>query len=611
MARHRYMEDQKIIEILKKKVEVIPDEFDGIYKAVRQIIKFYGNLKKITVADYNDLDLIYALSLGKWTAADDKHNRIQRSHLLHNDKKLLTKSLDNIWSESAQKLYTHVPAKTELKAAASFTSFKADKIPQAAIQTFIKLCVDISESENDEAVINLAEKTINEKLRESGMTAAAASRILHCLKPFVFPILGDKTARGSLVYEVLEIPLKEAEKLGSYMPNCRKIIKRRDADFKFKNMRIFDIAADELWEEDSSAAGDAADKSEDKPDKAEKKAAAGTERPLRKQIVQQPQESLNQILYGPPGTGKTYNIIKYAVGLIEGKKPSDDDDYSDIKKRYDEYVSRGRIKFTTFHQSFSYEEFVEGIRPVIVDRYGNETTTAHADTNVIYRAFDGVFKLMCDKARRNPSAKYVAIIDEINRGNISKIFGELITLIEDSKRGSTAVLPYSQTEFSVPDNLYILGTMNTADRSIAMIDTALRRRFDFIEMMPKPELLGKCGNIDLCEMLTAINQRIEYYYDREHAVGHAYFMRKNGSVTTLEELRNIFNTKIIPLLQEYFFDDYEKIKLILNDEDSFIRSVAPRYIRVYDSEQKIYRIGDPSDWTQENFINIYKMDSDD
>ena len=153
--------------------------------------------------------------------------------------------------------------------------------------------------------------------------------------------------------------------------------------------------------------------------------------------------------------------------------------------------------------------------------------------------------------------------------------------------------------------------MNTADRSIAMIDTALRRRFDFIEMMPRPELLGKCGNIDLCEMLTAINQRIEYYYDREHAIGHAYFMRKNGSITTLDELRIIFNTKIIPLLQEYFFDDYEKIKLVLNDEDSFIRSVTPKYIRIYDSEQKIYRIGNPSDWTEENFINIYNMDSDD
>ena len=604
------MIDQKITEILKKKAEVIPDESEGIYKAVRQAVNYCGNLKKITVADYNDLDLIYALSLGKLTA-EGRHSRIQRCHLLHNDKKLLEKSLDSIWSESSRKLYTHVPTKAELEVSAGFSSFRGDKLPQQAVQTFIRLCVDISETDSDEAVINLAEKTINEKLKDSGITAAVASRILHCLKPFIFPILGDKSARGSLVYEALEIPLKDVEKLSSYMPNCRRIIKLRDDEFKFRNMRIFDYIAEELWEETSAySAGDTPESEENTPEN-ERKQTAPAERPLRKQTVNQPQESLNRILYGPPGTGKTYNIIRYAVALAEGKKPSDDESYSETKKRYDDYVSRGRIKFTTFHQSFSYEEFVEGIRPVIVDRYGNETSTAHADTNVVYRAFDGVFKSLCDKARRNPSAKYVAVIDEINRGNISKVFGELITLIEDSKRGSTAILPYSQTEFSVPENLYILGTMNTADRSIAMIDTALRRRFDFIEMMPRPELLGKCGNIDLCEMLTAINQRIEYYYDREHAIGHAYFMRKNGSITTLDELRIIFNTKIIPLLQEYFFDDYEKIKLVLNDEDSFIRSVTPKYIRIYDSEQKIYRIGNPSDWTEENFINIYNMDSDD
>ena len=199
------------------------------------------------------------------------------------------------------------------------------------------------------------------------------------------------------------------------------------------------------------------------------------------------------------------------------------------------------------------------------------------------------------------------IIDEINRGNISRIFGELITLIEESKRGTPATLPYSQAHFSVPSNLYILGTMNTADRSIAMLDTALRRRFDFIEMMPKPELLGNCDGVDLNILLTAINERIEYYYDREHAIGHAYFMKKNGSITTLDELRSVFDSKIIPLLQEYFFDDYEKIKLILNDENKFIECITPKYIRRFDSGQKLYRLGNPMKWSKEDFINIYKI----
>ena len=200
----------------------------------------------------------------------------------------------------------------------------------------------------------------------------------------------------------------------------------------------------------------------------------------------------------------------------------------------------------------------------------------------------------------------MAIIDEINRGNISRIFGELITLIEESKRGTIIILPYSQTMFTVPPNLYILGTMNTADRSIAMLDIALRRRFRFIEMMPEPKLLGKCEGVDLCELLTALNERIEYYYDREHAIGHAYFMNSSGSIDSIDELREVFSTKIIPLLQEYFFDDYERIRLILNDDNTFIQCIKPKYIKQFDSGQKLYRIGDPMNWKKEHFINIYQ-----
>lgn len=173
------------------------------------------------------------------------------------------------------------------------------------------------------------------------------------------------------------------------------------------------------------------------------------------------------------------------------------------------------------------------------------------------------------------SKPYIFIIDEINRGNISKIFGELITLIEDSKRAgmpeaASAILPYSKLEFSVPKNVYILGTMNTADRSIAIMDTALRRRFSFKEMMPEPKLLNGVSveydgeSIDVEAMLITINERIEYLYDREHTIGHAFFMplKENAS---LEKLAGIFSKKIIPLLQEYFYEDYEKIRLVLGD----------------------------------------------
>ena len=229
---------------------------------------------------------------------------------------------------------------------------------------------------------------------------------------------------------------------------------------------------------------------------------------------------------------------------------------------------------------------------MIVDRYGKETISANSDTHMVYLTKDGVFKKICLLARKNPTLNYVMIIDEINRGNISRIFGELITLIEDTKRGMEAALPYSGEMFSVPPNLYIIGTMNTADRSIAILDTALRRRFDFAEMLPEPYLLSRdCDAVDLQEMLTAMNQRIEYYYDREHTIGHAYFMENGVSINSVEKLRKIFKSRIIPLMQ--------------NDEKKhrFIRELDTRYIK--DPRRRNLCIGDIDSLEIGDFINIY------
>lgn len=420
----------------------------------------------------------------------------------------------------------------------------------------------------------------------------------------------------------------------------------------------------------------------------------------------------NLILYGPPGTGKTYSSAIYAVAICDRKSIDELTDYAAVMARFNELRDEGRIAFTTFHQSYGYEEFIEGIKP-----YTDEDTKS-----ISYSVEPGVFKSFCETAKKKsiegspldipddarvwkvtirpnvrkdcfendririnweydsdiavrfvdditkgdlivttdgsrtvingiavavdddafimtdadsdrqtrkvkwlskniaeevasinagkqlsrptvhrvPSISianlmelaakknkelssveiqennkpYVFIIDEINRGNISKIFGELITLIEGTKRAgepeaACAILPYSGETFSVPSNVYLLGTMNTADRSIALMDTALRRRFSFEELMPDADVLRKIGadkvdDLDVAAMLEKINERITFLYDREHTIGHAFFTRLKDE-PTIAALSAIFKKSVLPLLQEYFYEDYQKILLVLGD----------------------------------------------
>lgn len=299
---------------------------------------------------------------------------------------------------------------------------------------------------------------------------------------------------------------------------------------------------------------------------------------------------LNQIFYGPPGTGKTHKTITAALEILQPGGISETRE--EQKADFDSWVEKGRIRFVTFHQSFSYEDFVEGIKA--------QTVQDESDTRasrITYDVVDGLFKQLCHDARHATEPEpYVLIIDEINRGNISNIFGELITLVEPSKREGapeslTVQLPYSKERFSIPNTVYIIGTMNTADRSLTGIDIALRRRFQFTELAPEPELLKDvtlCGtNVSVGDILRIMNERIAILLDRDHCMGHAYFFPLCNDCT-LEKLKNIFRQNILPLLQEYFFDDWQKIHWVLNDHKKkpCFRFVYPKSIKpeIFDEE---------------------------
>ena len=258
----------------------------------------------------------------------------------------------------------------------------------------------------------------------------------------------------------------------------------------------------------------------------------------------------NIILYGPPGVGKTYNHKKL-ISLIESGK-NQKDIFDEIKNNnlqsdealFDKVTAENRFKFVTFHQSYSYEDFIEGFRP-------NEDGSIKLE--------DGIFKQISEEAYGNPQKNYYLLIDEINRGNISKIFGELITLIEDDKRDEIEVsLPYSKELFKVPSNLYIIATMNSTDKSIALIDVALRRRFTFLKMEPDDRLIS---HDRAREIFNKLNIFIEEKIGKDYLLGHSYFMGEDL------DLDFVLEYKIRPLLEEYFYGDekgLEEVEALLS-----------------------------------------------
>ena len=288
---------------------------------------------------------------------------------------------------------------------------------------------------------------------------------------------------------------------------------------------------------------------------------------LFRQLPKLPENINTKIIEKMNSNAQSQDIVNQLARNDIRKLAGNENDIEKAKKIIDEYRTFPLIEMVTFHPSYSYQDFVEGISVETNDK--NE---------IQYKVKDGIFKKICSRALDYPENKYVLIIDEINRGDIASIFGELFTLLEDNKRvgkGKTESLsinlPYSKDErtgnpktLTVPSNLYVLATMNTVDKSIALIDVALRRRFDFIECMPKykdelPELKPING-VDLSELLETINRRITILKNEHYQIGHSYFL----DIKDMNDLREVMIKKIIPLLQEYFYDDWKSICAVLN-----------------------------------------------
>lgn len=322
------------------------------------------------------------------------------------------------------------------------------------------------------------------------------------------------------------------------------------------------------------------------------------------------------------------------------------DELGDLIKEFAPDRSRGATAadhvFVTFHQAYAYEDFIEGIRPHLGDGElsGPDAGLRYVLEHGVFKravldairvaGFEGTIDEFCrlpapERRQQLEGARpYAVFIDEINRGNVARVFGELITLLEPDKRLGAeneliVKLPYSRTLFGVPSNLHVIGTMNTADRSVEALDTALRRRFAFEELPPRPELLDFMidGQIDPKEMLRAINRRLEKLYDRDHAIGHAFFLQL-GSEPTLDALKRVFERQVLPLMQEYFFGDWGKIGLVLGPE--FVRKRDAGLARLAEfshddrealEERVTYELTPVKDLTSLSFRRIYEHVAED
>lgn len=610
------------IEYLQKHTEINPYTYDASYELVTEVIKSYSRMEDFSKCDFNDLDLIYLSTVGTWKhSVEKKIDSVNKSNLPQTEKKLLIEYISNLWERVNSREFTHCENESKITFGMFGTGFYTTKTKTDSfnVQKFIQMCVNLLPIEEDEVAFELVEENIASGFK--GLATAGISVILHCLKPFIFPILNSNQGKNN-IFEKLGLNLSKINSETTYIENSRKIKAYRDSNFNWKNYRIFDRENFENTQGDTQM--------------------TDYEKKLD-EIKNNLSVNRNVILTGAPGTGKTFMAKTVAARIILEREINDfDKDLTEEEKKQVE----SQTDFVQFHPSYDYTDFVEGLRPKHVD----------GSDQIGFERKDGVFKAFCEKALKindeeindfffdrqfsvkgdltdfnviikdgnivimnpyhniessksefreylnntesvdkngkkiqilvydyirneilkNEKQTFVFIIDEINRGEVAKIFGELFYCIDPGYRGEKGRISTQyqnlvtsgefQKGFFIPENVYIIGTMNDIDRSVESMDFAFRRRFSWIEvkasdtvdmLYPSTNENGESTGLESKELADEAKRRMENLnnaiseidgLNEAYHIGASYFLKLKNYGGDFESL---WKYHIKGILQEY------------------------------------------------------------
>ncbi|RMC99500.1 hypothetical protein D9O40_12005 [Clostridium autoethanogenum] len=542
--------ENKLVQEIMDMPDVDPDKYDGSYELVRETVESFSRTP-IDVIDVSDLDMLYFMTVGTWKVkVKYKIQKIQNSHLPIEEKKRLTKIFNSVMERARKHEYENIVGEWSVGMfSTGFYTF-ASKSDEESARRFISLCIRIHKSYDENEILHMAEETFKTSIK--GMQAVEASVILHCLKPYIFPIINTDTIEDYVLLEEKGVIFTDPKELVNYIENTRKIKKFRDEECLFRNYKVLDmkLLSIERMKIDKSKYNeivlnkDAIDE-EDSGISVCSESTYSKKAFLNEIFMEESQYDViynllrykkNIILKGPSGVGKTLIARKFVYSIMEQRDDT-------------------RVKMIQFHEGYSYEDFVIGYRP---EKNG-------------FSLKYGIFYRFCKQAESDPRRPYYFIIDEINRGNLSKIFGEAIMLVEADKRGENYAisLPYIENLFYIPRNVYIIGTMTARKDSSRVFDCGLRRRFAFIEIEPAFNNLNfkkyiENKNEDLAdsiiEKFIKLNEDIENdpFLGGDFRIGHSYFCTPKHTLSK-EEYKNIIQYEILPQIAEYWSNEPYRI----------------------------------------------------